>query len=240
MLRQPKQPGDVIHASDYNDVLRRASAAFNGAAGHGVRAAITPGGIALSAGDQTIRFTEPAVAATAVNVGSHTVGIFDAVQLTWPSGLQGTDPYDGQPLADFLDDRVLEVRRPIATGYGRWGVACETIEPGDAGRVWIAGVCLARLAANPNAYMDCDRVDTLQDSFDLVPTPLGGGQALWMNESDGWVVVRIGHRQTDGVPVQEEGSNYWGIGEVLVLRANGANLTITELSPGVVKLEATL
>ena len=247
----PRQPeGEARSSSLVARALGAGDDGYSGDAAQGVPREVSEqshrsgaaGGLTISADDQTWSFREPGVLADVMNVDpASDLEPFDAVQLTWPAHLQAGQPtvFDGQPLTEYEGPRILEARTPIASAYGRFGILAEPIAQGDVGKAWIAGVCLVNMLDPSSANPQVDRADTVEGQRKLRPCGLGAAQILWHDTTNNVGVVRLTTRLTTCVGLRNEGESAWGLGEVLVIKSTDgtADITITQVEPGVVRLE---
>jgi hypothetical protein len=244
-----KQTGDRITAEEWNNIGESATAMSRAASGGGVNLRVGPDGITIR-GRQVIHFREPAIVMDGYNVGSVKLNPFDVAQLAWPMQLQDAgDFYDGNPLDERFHQtqRIAEVLVPEDHFFGRFCVAAAEIAPQKAGPVWVSGVCLCRIArahglySASQFYKKPDRADTVKGEKYLQVCDIGAAQILWIMEplsgETGPVpaVIRFDHRNTSGIGISQMGDSYKrGVVEVMEF---DDSVTITELAPGVVKVE---
>ena len=235
-------PGEGITAVEFNTLADSANAVLGAKGKHGIKVDVSSAGLTVSSEGRSWKFAEPAVLADVMNVDpSAVLGPMDAVQLTWPADLQaGPDYYNGQPLTEYMSPRILEARTPIATAYGRFGVMAERVEVGEVGRCWIGGVCICFMLDVSDPNERASRADTVEGLLSLRPCALGAAQILWHDTDEGVAVVRMTTRLTTCVGIRAEGGVSWGLAEVLILKSTGggADLTVEQVEPGVVRISA--
>jgi len=237
--------GERFTARDYNALAEAANMVFNTSA-HGAKVNIAPSGLTISTPDRTQHFPEPAQIAEAVNTGETDLNIFDAAQITPFSNADGDPIYgSGQLLGtpEFYTHRVLEICRPTEHCFGRFCICAENIPANRLGRVWLAGVCLARIRRRVTQYMEGeipDRADTVADQTYLRKTPLGAAQVLAgsigrFSTGTYFAVIRFSKRPTSGVAVHRRGHMHdGGVAEVIQL---DSSVTLRGYWQGIVKVK---
>ena len=242
--------GDPIRAVDFNAISESAGAMFRGAGGPGANVSVTPAGITISAGDQSVEFGEPATLAMVQNIGATDIEPFEPMSLTLPFVVQRATwppPYNGNPIDLWASGRVLQGYRSTEHFFGRFGVASVEIPAGRAGMVWIAGVCLCKVARyfgafDPSLLRWPDRADTVAGQSYLQASECGAAEVLWIYntfsrapvaEAPNPAIIRLAARNTTGVGVFLRGNDQIrGVAEVL----HWEDMDVAEPFPGVVKL----
>jgi len=243
-----KSAGQELTSADWNAVADAANRTLRASGSRGTKVMRTPAGLLIS-GDKEFIWPKPSIIVRGENITDETILALDVVQLTLPFNLQGNDPQlEGTsvfPVQTFTYP-TLQVRPPIATGFGRWGVAMNQILPnGGIGPVAIDGIMVTRMiypsvfVKNKNKskgdmYALADRADTLGGFPFLTASQVGAAQLLWVYEmldaKEGDVeepqlcLIRMDGRNTEGIGVADYGDpNFqltadWntGISEVLI------------------------
>lgn len=133
---------------------------------------------------------EPAHVALAINIGATDLAMYQ------PAGISG-HAYETAP--EYELRRVLKVEKALADGShkGRWVVCAEPIPAGKAGRVYVAGVCLANIlnADDPSAAL-CADIMADQAYLDGKIYGRAAAQVLWQaahnNAAQHLALIRLG------------------------------------------------
>lgn len=163
-------PGSKIKARDQNELADAARRLDNMTAG-GMKIASSPAGISMRLPSSTHIIKEAAVAALALNIGPDDLPAYGAC------GISGHGP-EGD---DAQSSRIFLIRTPVAESDTAWfGITAEPIPQNKGGRVYLAGVCLARVL-NPDSQWYLEVVD---GQTYLAGVASGSAQKLWEDTVD--------------------------------------------------------
>ena len=256
ILPSYKRTRDPVRAPDFNALTQAARAALNAYGHRGTSIRVTDSGISV-AGHQASFNTEPGIFAYAKNCTGGNANVFMVMQLTDPLQLQSAPPTNYgeplQPMERVYAQRVLEFQTVRDHCSGRFCVTAEHIPPGQMGRVWIGGACLAWIKTALSGwrasqyYGKPDRADTIKDDYYLRLSTIGAAQVLWLYHdmtaqppsvvTTGLAIIRFDHRQTTPVGIYQVGNKEnQGLAEVIEL---DASITVTKIAPGCIRINRT-
>jgi len=165
-----KKTGDKLYASEI-DELADSARLVQGLNIGGMNGSVSPAGISLRLPSSTKIIREAAVSALALNLGETDLPAYGVCGITG-HGPAGDDAHS---------TRIFTVRTPVAAEDTNWfGITAEPIPAQGAGRIYLAGVCLARVL-NPDSQWYLEVADG--QSY-LAGAASGSAQKLWEDTVD--------------------------------------------------------
>ncbi len=224
MGREPNPigPAQPLTRDNFNTLAAIGHKVHNIAGAGGINVQQHPGGIIIQTAQELFVLEEPAQVMLAKNIGTDDLNVFDAAHITEPIQLQDTSGGeaaidDGTPIdgPHLFTQRIMEVKQPTETSFGRFGICAESLVDGEIGEIWVAGVCLCRLLRtgewDPRPFQKtADRADTRQDAPQLQLCSVGAAQVLWVfrplwpnrPRQERLAIIRFDSRDTDGVGME--------------------------------------